>query len=178
MVRRGLITAEEAEVHPRRNEILRSVGVEGEVEIDVAQVVAAPGDFFILCSDGLTGLVSDLEIAQIVQSETPENAAKQLVDLANERGGHDNVTVQIARVPSDPTQTIHLDETIQQDETKAVSYRWIAGLTAAFIVLIVTYLTVSGDSPEPDATIPGAAPVENIESLVPQPEAGGEELTP
>ncbi|MBW2295527.1 MAG: serine/threonine-protein phosphatase, partial [Deltaproteobacteria bacterium] len=44
MVRRGLITAEEAEVHPRRNEILRSVGVEGQVEIDVAQVVTAPGD--------------------------------------------------------------------------------------------------------------------------------------
>ncbi|MBW2722799.1 MAG: Stp1/IreP family PP2C-type Ser/Thr phosphatase [Deltaproteobacteria bacterium] len=166
MVRRGLITAEEAEVHPRRNEILRSVGVEGQVEIDVAQVVTAPGDFFILCSDGLTGLVSDLEIARIVQSETPENAARQLVDLANDLGGHDNITVQVARVPSDETQSVNFDQSIQPDEPEAVPYGWIAGLAAAFIVLIVTYLTVSGDNPEPEVTNSPTAPIEAVENQV------------
>jgi protein phosphatase len=177
MVRRGLITPEEAEVHPRRNEILRSVGVEAEVEIDVAQVVAAPGDFFILCSDGLTGLVSDSEIAQIVQSESPQNAAKQLVDMANDRGGHDNVTVQIALIPGGETQTIDISQVIPVEEPKAVDYRWVAGIGAALFVLIVAYFLVRGDSPEPEATIsdPGA---ETIESEVPPPEAHGEQQAP
>jgi len=96
---RGLISADEAAVHPRRNEILRSVGVVPEVEIDIEQVDAAPGDRFMLCSDGLSGVLRDEEIAAIIQGETPEAAVATLVRAANERGGPDNITVQILAIP-------------------------------------------------------------------------------
>ena len=99
MLRRGLVTAEEAAVHPRRNEILRSVGVEPQVDPDVAQVAIEPGDRFLLCSDGLTGLVSDEEIAAVVLRESPSKAVRTLVDTANDRGSPDNVTVQVAATP-------------------------------------------------------------------------------
>lgn len=153
MVRRGLITSTEAEVHPRRNEILRSVGVEEAVEIDVAQVVAAPGDFFVLCSDGLSGQVSDDEIAEVVQSTSPEIAAQRLVDLANERGGPDNVTVQIAMLPSVDTQTLVVDPPRpKQRGPRGNSHKLAAGLVAALVVTGVAYLlTRSPSTPTPVA---------------------------
>ncbi len=97
--RRGMLTAEEAMVHPRRNEVLRSLGVEPEVDADVEEVELEPGDQILLCSDGLSGVVSDAEIAGVMDREPPEAAVRQLVDAANARGGPDNVTVQIARIP-------------------------------------------------------------------------------
>lgn len=163
MVRRGLISPEEAETHPRRNEILRSVGVEAEVEIDVAQVVsAAPGDRFVLCSDGLTGLVSDLEIAEVVQSDSPEDAARRLVDMANDRGGHDNITVQIALLPSAEAQSLDSHPANSSEQPQAACFngiagKWIAGLSAAVIVVIVAYLAVSGVNSEPEPTTSGSA---------------------
>jgi len=98
--RRGLITAEEAEIHPRRHEVLRSIGVESDVEVDVVALEVRPGDQYLLCSDGLCGVLRDAEIAAVLLREPPEAAARQLVDAANARGGPDNVTVQIARVPA------------------------------------------------------------------------------
>jgi len=159
MVRRGLITSAEAEVHPRRNEILRSVGVEETVEIDVAQVVAAPGDFFVLCSDGLSGQVSDDEIAEVVQSTPPEIAAQQLVDLANERGGPDNVTVQIALLPSADAQTLVVDPPrLKQQESRRNSHKLVAGLLAALVVTGVAYLfTRSPSTPTPVAPTTASA---------------------
>jgi len=96
--RRGLLTPDEAAVHPRRNEILRSIGVQGEVEVDVARLDLQVGDRFVLCSDGLSGMVDDMEITTILADHIPQLAAQLLIDRANEHGGHDNVTVQIASV--------------------------------------------------------------------------------
>jgi len=101
MQRRGLISASEAAIHPRRNEILRSVGVQPQVEVESAAVEVAPGDRFVLCSDGLSGVVSDDEIAAVVQSETPGSAVDSLIRMANERGGPDNITVQVLSIPAD-----------------------------------------------------------------------------
>ncbi len=100
MLRQGFITAEDAEVHPRRNEILRSVGVVREVDIEVQQVDLEPGDLYLLCSDGLNGLVRDPEIEAVLRetSET-EVIVRRLVDFANDRGGTDNITVQAIRLP-------------------------------------------------------------------------------
>ena len=97
--RRGMITAEEARVHPRRNEVLRCIGLDPEVDVDVAAVDVQPGDQYLLCSDGLCGVLGDGEIAAELLRTTPEVAARRLVDAANERGGPDNITVQIARIP-------------------------------------------------------------------------------
>jgi protein phosphatase len=100
MLRRGLISAEEAETHPRRNEILRSVGVLPGVDVEIASVDVEPGDCIVLCSDGLSGVIRDEEIARIVNAEAPEEAGETLVRLANERGGPDNITVQLLSIPA------------------------------------------------------------------------------
>jgi protein phosphatase len=97
--RRGILTEEEALVHPRRNEVLRSLGVEPEVAVDLHQLELAPGDLFLLCSDGLSGVLRNDEIAEVLNREPPASAVRTLVELANRRGGPDNVTVQIARIP-------------------------------------------------------------------------------
>jgi protein phosphatase len=118
MERRGLITAEEAKHHPRRNEVLRSIGVAPEVSIDISQVELRAGDRYLLCSDGLTGVVSDARIATLLAAPTLTDAARQLVDAANAGGGPDNITVQIARIPrNDLTAWL-------ADRAKEVSPRW------------------------------------------------------
>ncbi len=98
--RRGLITAAEALVHPRRNEVLRSLGIEATVAIDVDEVDVAPEDLFLLCSDGLWGVVEDAEIASLLARQPLEEASRTLVDAAIELGGPDNITVQIVRAPA------------------------------------------------------------------------------
>jgi protein phosphatase len=98
MVREGLITPKEAETHPRRNVLQRSMGVAEDVEIDVQGPFELNlGDTFILCSDGLHGLVKEPEIKEVAKLPI-EQAADDYVKLALERGAPDNVTVIVARV--------------------------------------------------------------------------------
>ncbi len=99
MVDRGLLTPQQASQHPDSNRITRALGVAAEVEVEVMPqpVEHVAGDAFILCSDGLSDLVDDLEILAIVGTSPAAQAAWKLVDLANARGGHDNVTVTILR---------------------------------------------------------------------------------
>jgi protein phosphatase len=97
--RRGMLSEAQARVHPRRNEVLRSLGVEPSVEVDVFAVDVKPGDQYLLCSDGLSGVVGDAEIASVMGADPPEVATRRLVDAANARGGPDNITVLIARIP-------------------------------------------------------------------------------
>jgi protein phosphatase len=98
--RRGYITAAQAAVHPRRNEVLRSLGTEESVEVDIDPVEVAPEDVFLLCSDGLSGVVPDAEIAALLVRQPAEDAARALVEAALAAGGPDNVTVQIVRAPA------------------------------------------------------------------------------
>lgn len=98
MVREGLLTTKEAENHPRRNVLQRSMGVSEEVEIDVrGPFDLQVGDVFILCSDGLHGVVKEAEIKEIAGLPLDE-AADQYVKMALERGAPDNVTVMVARI--------------------------------------------------------------------------------
>jgi protein phosphatase len=96
-IKAGMITPEEAKHSRYKNIITRSVGFEEEVQVDVMGIVTRPGDAFILCSDGLANLVEDQEIQQVVSVSEPPEAAKKLVDLANERGGDDNITVIVVK---------------------------------------------------------------------------------
>lgn len=98
MVRRGVITPEEAATHPRRNEILRSLGVHSEVDPTIAHVDLREGDQILLCSDGLSGVLSDEEVGAVLMRSAPADAVRTLVDSVNERGAPDNVTVLIAAV--------------------------------------------------------------------------------
>ncbi len=88
---------------PHRNIIVRALGTTTDADPDVETQTVCPGDLLLICSDGLTGMVSDLEIADILGTAGKLPAAcKQMVDLANEKGGHDNVTVVLARCQAVP----------------------------------------------------------------------------
>ena len=98
MVADGLLTAEQAENHPESHILSRSVGVAAELEVDIqAPLELKHGDVLLLCSDGLSGQVSDEEILQAVTSAPPQEAVNALIDLAKQRGGPDNVTVQMVK---------------------------------------------------------------------------------
>jgi len=94
------ITPEQAKVDPRRNVVTRSVGVGPEVEVDAAALdePLRVGDTVVICSDGLHGLVEDGEIAALAGGADPDRACRELISLANERGGIDNITVVLGRL--------------------------------------------------------------------------------
>ena len=99
LVRRGKLTEEEAEEHPQKSVITRALGPEADVEVDRRTFPARDGDVFLLCSDGLTGMVPEERIAELVAGAGSLKAAGQaLIREANERGGRDNITVVLFRV--------------------------------------------------------------------------------
>ena len=93
----GILTTAEAERHPQRNLLLRSIGSERQVQPDVGQAALLAGDTLLLCSDGLTGRIADSEIGDIAAESTPNQAVRALIDLANRRGGQDNISVVVVR---------------------------------------------------------------------------------
>ncbi|MFL5354581.1 Stp1/IreP family PP2C-type Ser/Thr phosphatase [Archangium sp.] len=98
-IKAGMITPEEAKHSRYKNIITRSVGFEEEVQVDVMGVVAEPGDVFLLCSDGLANMVEDRELHEVVQaSSNLADVPKRLIDLANDRGGDDNITVIVVQM--------------------------------------------------------------------------------
>lgn len=99
-LRAGFITPEELKNHKFKNIITRSVGFQNDVEIDLLVRDLEAGDQFLLCSDGLTNLVEDPDLAKIVSKHPPKEACQKLIELANKRGGDDNVTVVLASMVS------------------------------------------------------------------------------
>ncbi len=98
-VRRGILTPAEAERSELQSVLLRALGAHPEIEVDAEEHMLFDRDVLVLCSDGLTRMVTEPEIAGTLQVEPdPTRAAQRLVDLANEQGGADNVTVLVARV--------------------------------------------------------------------------------
>ena len=97
--RQGRLTDEQAEDHPQRSIITRALGPEREVEVDTMTYRAKPGDVYLLCSDGLTTMVKEEGIAEILrESRTLDEAANRLIAEANAAGGRDNITVVAFRV--------------------------------------------------------------------------------
>ena len=87
LVRRGQLTPEEARVHPQSNEILRALGTQDGVKVEIAEIDVEPGDRFLLCSDGLSGMLPAEQIAEALGNRPPEETVQALVDLANDAGG-------------------------------------------------------------------------------------------
>ena len=96
-IKAGMITPEEAKHSRYKNIITRSVGFEEEVQVDVMGLVAEAGDTFVLCSDGLANMLDDKELLDVVRNTKFEDTPKKLIDLANERGGDDNITVIVVQ---------------------------------------------------------------------------------
>ena len=99
LLRQGRLTEEEAEEHPQRSIITRALGPEPDVEVDTFTLAAADGDVFLICSDGLTSMVAEQTVAEIMR-EAPDiaTAADRLVATALDAGGRDNVTVVLFRI--------------------------------------------------------------------------------
>lgn len=96
MVEIGAITAEEAKTHPQRNVITRAVGTDKNVEADTYAVSIKGSDRLLICSDGLTNMLTDGEILKLAASGNCEESAKKLVKAANLAGGYDNISVVLA----------------------------------------------------------------------------------
>jgi len=130
LMRSGKLSPEEAESHPQRSVITRAVGTEPDVDVDTFSVDTEPGDVFLLCSDGLTDMVSDDTIQSVIAAgdDDLERAARELVEAANSSGGEDNITVLVfeivAESGSDAEDTVHLapaavpDADVDADDAK------------------------------------------------------------
>ena len=96
-VKREIMTKEEADVSEMKNLLTRAVGIRPEVEVDLDELTLAGGDILVLCTDGLSSMMTDDDILSVVTSiEDPSAACERLVDMANDNGGQDNITVIVA----------------------------------------------------------------------------------
>lgn len=97
MVESGQITPQEALVHPKRNIITRAIGVADSVDAEFDMIEMQNGDELLICTDGLSNFVSEVDIFETAVSNSVNNAVEKLVDLANDNGGGDNITLVIAK---------------------------------------------------------------------------------
>ena len=129
LVRKGRLSPEGAENHPQRSIITRALGPEPEVQVDTFTCPGRDGDVYLLCSDGLTAMLAEEEVARIVrEASSLDEAAHALIDAANESGGRDNITVVLFRLgeqggADDESDTLSGQETgvnrIDADEVRA-----------------------------------------------------------
>ena len=148
--RSGQITPEAAEHHPQRSIITRALGPEPDVQVDTYTLAGRAGDVFLICSDGLTSMISDEELGSILRSEESlEEAAESLVRAANQSGGKDNITVVMFRLGNGDGGS----DTPREDET-------IAGQLQATEVHDVVL-------EEPTEPQPVPAPVESLADVAP-----------
>jgi len=107
LVNEGIITPEEARVHPRRNIVTRAMGIDRNVQVDVFHQLVRTGDRILLCSDGLVDEVADSDIGQVLADHSnPQEAAEALVMVANANGGRDNTTVIVVDIVDDISEPV------------------------------------------------------------------------
>lgn len=147
-VRQGRITADEAAVHPQRSVITRALGIDDAVRIDTMRVVPSAGDRLLLCSDGLTGSVSDADIAATLRDVAdPDEAAQTLIEQANAGGGDDNITAVVVDVVDDPVPSS--PRPLGDVPTELVPVVSAAAETETIAA------APTGEVAEPAATVPG-----------------------
>lgn len=153
MLKEGILTKEEAENYPSKSVLSRALGVEKNVKVDVFDFEIKNGQIFVLCSDGL-GKVDKEEILEIVNQNNIKESCERLIDLANERGGKDNVTVQIVKVESEKVKKIpepKKEKTVKvksakkepeiEKPVKEKSNKLFAVITVVVIIIILIALT-------------------------------------
>lgn len=124
-VRRGELTREAAEVHPQRSIITRALGPEADVEVETFSLPAGDGDVYLICSDGLTGMVSEERMEQVLKDRgSLQEAGQELINLANANGGRDNITVVLFRLGAD-------DERPEEQDTGELSAAAVGAAAAA-----------------------------------------------
>jgi protein phosphatase len=170
----GLMTAEQARTSNVRNIITRALGYQPEVQVDIFTLPLRPGDTVLLSSDGMHGLIEDGEIAGIASMLPPDQAVQRLVDMANERGGHDNITVVIAQVDevdpppegvvppesaqaSAPTAAAALDAPVERPLSRLGLL--LAALTLAVLLAATGFLLANPPSVSAPTAVASPAPV-------------------
>ncbi len=98
LVKKGSLTREEAERHPQKNIITRALGLPGDIEVDRYDLKIEDEDSFVICTDGLTNMLTEEEIIRIAAGSDPEEACSRMVEAANGNGGEDNITVIVIRI--------------------------------------------------------------------------------
>lgn len=144
MVQAGEITRDEAEVHPHRNVLLRALGTEPKVDVDADDVGLLEGDRLLLCSDGLTTMVTEDQILAILGATVgkPQDAADRLVRAANRAGGIDNITVIVLDVEAgEPDEGTVTEPPQSRPEATRRWWPWLLG-AAGVIVLLAAGFTV------------------------------------
>jgi serine/threonine protein phosphatase PrpC len=106
LVKSGKLSEEEAHIHPQRSVITRAVGTDPDVDVDTFTIEAEEGDVFLLCSDGLTDMVEDVDILELIDRDRGdlEKAVRSLVQFANKEGGDDNITAVAFRISAAPAE--------------------------------------------------------------------------
>ena len=118
----GFLSEEQARVHPLKNVVTRALGGDSDVEVDVRDWPAEPDDLYLLCSDGLTTMLSDVDILERLRSANRlEEACGRLVRDANARGGFDNISVVLLRVEKEEAPEDETDELADTTTTRVVS---------------------------------------------------------
>ncbi|MGZ8716868.1 MAG: Stp1/IreP family PP2C-type Ser/Thr phosphatase [Gaiellaceae bacterium] len=119
LMKSGKLSPEEAETHPQRSVITRALGTDPDVDVDTLVVEAQEGDLFLICSDGLTTMVGDEDILELLERhhDDLDRAAKSLVAAANRAGGEDNITVVAFTISADGGDTVQMPATGADDDT-------------------------------------------------------------
>ena len=136
LVRRGKLTEEQAEAHPQRSVITRALGAGADVEVDVEVFPARDGDLFLVCSDGLTGMVHEAQLKPLLEQPGPlERIGRSLIAAANDAGGRDNITVILFRLedtdnrgaaPRDAEATVE-SEAVASEAAETTEYDTFSG---------------------------------------------------
>jgi protein phosphatase len=122
LLRDGQLTEDEAKVHPKRNIITRALGIDVDVDVDGSTVIPFNGDRFLLCSDGLFGEVTGDQISAVLRRlADPTEAAEELVRLANEAGGRDNITVVLVEVTDDDGRSLAASAALAAEQSRLES---------------------------------------------------------
>jgi len=138
MIRRGQLTEADARVHPNRSVITRALGTDTNMVADTYEIDADSGDRLLLCSDGLTGMLEDARIAELLGSyRDPGVAASELVAAANEAGGHDNISVVIVDIETTESASQGVRESDRSLRGWVSVAVWV--LAAAAIVAAAAY---------------------------------------
>jgi len=141
LVTEGLITEEEARVHPRRNIVTRALGIDDRVSVDSWLIPLFSGDRFILCSDGLVDEVPTADIATLAaQQREPQMIADALVALAKRNGGRDNITVVVVDAIGDSPQSFIGEPALETHLTRSKK-KWVIGVAVAVALLISLVVT-------------------------------------
>ena len=162
-VEAGILSEEEARRHPHRHVVTRSLGSEAEVEIDLSRETLSPGDAVLLCSDGLTDQVRDEEIRQIVAGNDPKKVANQLIELASQRGGADDVTALVIGIRRAPQ--LAFAGLLRSSRFAPIA----GGVAIATVILIALYGVLRLKRPIMSVVSPSATPPPIAMMLTPTP---------